>query len=52
MEKLMPQIKGMRYFEAVLNRSVRDDENLVVCAKDYVIKLGDLLTKTPKRTLS
>ena len=52
MEKLVPQIKWMRYFEAVLNRSVRADETLVVYAKDYFIKLGDLLTKTPKRTVA
>ncbi|GAU91875.1 hypothetical protein RvY_04050 [Ramazzottius varieornatus] len=52
MEKLVPQIKWMRYFESVLNRSVRTDETLVVYAKDYFIKLGDLLTKTPKRTVA
>ncbi|OQV25628.1 Membrane metallo-endopeptidase-like 1 [Hypsibius exemplaris] len=52
MEKLVPQIKWNRYFELVLNRTVSPKEVLVVYAKDYFIKLGNLLTKTSPRTVA
>ncbi|XP_055336820.1 membrane metallo-endopeptidase-like 1 [Paramacrobiotus metropolitanus] len=52
MEAQVPQIKWRRYFEVVLNRSVSPNESLVVYAKDYFVRLGQLLDKTPTRTLA
>lgn len=45
----VPQIDWLQYLRNILNDTVTEDEHIVTYAMPYLIKMGPILARTPRR---